>query len=318
MNVLIVDRYSPTLETQLKSLKCTSTRAASLQPTADDLKSTEILMVRSRTKIDATLFEQAPQLKLVVTATAGFDHIDFSSVPASVKVCHTPEANTDSAAELTMLFLLASSRQFAASTEIIRKKKWKDAIQPSRNLKGQHLGLLGFGRVGQRVAELALAHKMHVSVYDPYQTDDAFARLPVNRIGVTELFVQSDYLSLHVPYTKETRHFIRSSTIDMMPHHVVIVNTSRGAVISEHELIQSLEQKRIAGAALDVFETEPLASDSRLVTLPNVITTPHVGAYTEEALALANEFAVLRVSEFLKGGQTQASLPPQAEWAKFL
>lgn len=318
MNVLIVDRYPPTLETQLKSMKCTSTRAAGLQPTTEELKDAEILMVRSRTKIDKSLFEQAPKLKLVVTATAGFDHIDFAAVPAGVKVCHTPEANTESAAELTMLFLLASSRQFSASIDILRRKKWKDAIPPSRNLKGQHLGLLGFGRVGQRVAELALAHKMHVSVYDPYQGDEAFARLPVNRIGVTELFVQSDYLSLHVPFTKETRHFVRSSTIDMMPHHVVIVNTSRGGVISEHELIKALEQKRIAGAALDVFETEPLAPESRLMSLPNVIATPHVGAYTEESLTLASEIALKRVSEFLFDGHVEAALPPKAEWAKFL
>lgn len=318
MKVLIVDRYPPTLETSLRNLKCESTRAASLEPSAEELKDTDILMIRSRTKVDKKLLEAAPKLKLIVTATAGFDHIDFSALSDKVKICHTPEANTESAAELTLMLLLASSRKFAAAVNTVKSKKWKDSLQPSRELRGQHLGLLGYGRVGQRVAELALAFKMHVSVYDPYQSDEAFARLPVERIGVTELFVQSDYLSLHVPYTKETRHFIRSSTIDLMPHHVTIINTSRGPVISEHELILALEQKRIAGAALDVFDLEPLPSDSRFHRLNNVIMTPHVGAYTEEALALASQFAVQRVQEYLSTGQTEAALPPRAEWAKYL
>lgn len=271
-------------------------------------------MIRSRTKVDKKLFEAAPKLQLVVTATAGFDHIDFSCVPSSVKICHTPEANTESAAELTLLMMLSASRKFFEAVSAVRSRRWKDSLQPSRELRGQHLGLLGYGRVGQRVAELALALKMHVSVYDPYQSDEAFARLPVERIGVTELFVQSDILSLHVPLTKETRHFVRTSTIDLMPHHVVLINTSRGGVISEHEVIQALEQNRIAGAALDVFDSEPIASDSRLLALNNVILTPHVGAYTEEALRLSAEVSVQRVQEFLTNGQPDGALPPVAKW----
>jgi D-3-phosphoglycerate dehydrogenase len=319
MNVLIVDRYSKEMAKRLETeLGCKTTWAATLQPTAAELTNQDIVMIRSRTIIDEKFFAIAPNVKLVVSATAGFDHVKIKSIPAIVKVVHTPEANTRSAAELTLLFLLALSRQYSTVTDTVRKKNWRDSIGPAHELAGQHLGLLGFGRVGQMVAKMAKPFGLHIAAFDPYQNEAIFKDLGVERLGLTELFVQSDFLSLHTPLTKETHHIIRRSTIELMPDHVSIINTSRGAVISECELIQALEQGEVAAAALDVFETEPLAKDSNIFRLPNVIMTPHVGAYTEEALKAGSEMAFRRVEEFLSNKKSEFSVPPPTEWAQHL
>lgn len=319
MKVLIVDRYAADVATQLKNnYGCDVQIAAGLQPTAQELSTCEILLIRSRTLVDKTLFDSSPHLKLIVTATAGFDHIKIKQIPSHVRVAHTPEANTESAAELTLLFLLALARGLPATQTVMRARKWKDQLSSSRNLKGQHVGLLGFGRIGQRVAEIIRPLGAHVAAYDPYQSESAFKRFDVERLGLTELFTQSDFLSLHVPLTKETHHIIRRSTIELMPDHIQIINTSRGSVISECELVQALELGEVAGAALDVFENEPLSKDSPLFNLPQVLMTPHVGAFTDEALTQASAEAVKRVAEFLKGEEVQNPVPPRADWAQFL
>ncbi len=319
MNILIVDRYSKEMASRLETeLGCKTKWASSFQPSPAELAGQDIVMIRSRTLVDEKFFKDAKDVKLIVSATAGFDHIKIKDIPANVNVVHTPEANTRSAAELTMMFLLALSRQYGVITDTVRKKNWKDSIGPSRELAGQHLGLLGFGRVGQMVAQMAKPFGLHVAAFDPYQKEEAFKSLGVERLGLTELFVQSDFLSLHVPLTKETHHIIRRSTIELMPDHVNIINTSRGAVISECELIQALEQGEVAAAALDVFETEPLAKDSNLFKLQNVIMTPHVGAYTEEALKAGSEMGFRRVQEFMTNQKCSFSIPPEAEWARQL
>ncbi len=319
MNVLIGDRYSKELASRLeKKLGCKTSWAETLEPTAQELANKQIVLVRSRTTIDEKFFANCPELKLLVSATAGFDHIKISAIPKHVRVVHTPEANTRIAAELTLLFILALSRQLNKATGTIKNKSWKDALSPARELAGQHLGLMGFGRVGQMVAQMAKPFGLHVAAYDPYQKENVFKDLGVERLGLTELFVQSDFLSLHVPLTKETHHIIRRSTIELMPDHVSLINTSRGSVISECELIQALEQNEVAAAALDVFEVEPLSKDSNLFKLPNVLMTPHVGAYTEEALKAGSEMAFRRVEEFITNQKAVFCVPPDAEWAKYL
>lgn len=319
MKALIVDRYSKDMTARLEAeLNCRVSWSTTLQPNDDELADAEIIFIRSRTRVDSDFFKKAKKLQLLISATAGFDHIDTKSIPSPVKVAHTPEANTQSAAELTLLFLLALSRQFKTSTNCLQKKHWRDSISPASELYGQHLGLLGLGRVGQKVAQMAKVFGLHISAYDPYQSDDIFKQLHVERVGLTELFAQSDFLSLHVPLTKETRHIIKSSTIELMPDHISIINTSRGAVVSECELIMALEQKSITAAALDVFESEPLSPDSKLHGFDNVILTPHVGAFTEQALQRASEMAYLRAKEFLKDNKTQFQVPPAAAWAQYL
>lgn len=318
--VLITDKYSPQAITRLVAeLGCEVRNSQSVAPSAEELKDTEILLIRSRTEITEKLLSQAPHLKLVVSATAGFDHIDFRAAQKrNVLTCHTPSANTESAAQLTLLMLLSVFRNFAQTQKVVFDGGWKNQLPPAREVGGQTLALLGFGRIGQRVAELVKPFRLRVIAYDPYQADEPFQRLNVKRVGLTELLVQADLLSLHVPLTSETHHILRLSTIEALPDHAWIINCSRGAVISESELIMALEQGLIAGAALDVFEVEPLPKDSRLRQLPNVILSPHIGAFTEEAFLKASHAAVDKVAEFLRTRSVSDALPPETEWAKFL
>jgi D-3-phosphoglycerate dehydrogenase len=317
--VTVTDRFLIESLSRLQSeLKCAVHTTQSFNPTAEELRDTEILLIRSRTKIDKKLLEHAPKLKLVVSATAGFDHIDFKATQAQgVIVTHTPAANTESAAQLALILLLNAQRRFLPA-QLGANNGWKDKLPLARELRGQTLALLGFGRVGQRVAQLAQPFGLNLIAYDPYQDEEPFKRLNVERAGITELLVQADFLSLHVPLTTETYHMLRLSTLEALPEHAWIINTSRGAVISESELIIALEQETIAGAALDVFEVEPLPKDSKLRTMKNVILSPHIGAYTEDAFAKASMEAVTKVAEFLRTQQVSDALPPQTEWAKFL
>jgi D-3-phosphoglycerate dehydrogenase / 2-oxoglutarate reductase len=319
-NVLVTDTYLLESKTRLQAeLNCNVSTSKSFQPTSEELKDTDILLIRSRTLISEKLLEQAPNLKLIVSATAGFDHIDLKATQKKdIKVCHTPSANTESAAQLTLLLLLSTFRNFANTLKATQDAKWKDKLPLAKELGGQTLALLGFGKVGQRVAELVKPLNLNVIAYDPYQDDEAYTRLNVERVGLTELLVQADILSIHAPLTTETHHIMRLSTIEALPDHAWIINTARGAIISEAELTLALEQNLIAGAALDVFEVEPLAKDSKLRAMPNVILSQHIGAYTEEAFLKGSNAAVDKVAEFLRTRSVSDSLPPQTEWAKYL
>jgi D-3-phosphoglycerate dehydrogenase len=311
--VLVTDRFTQdSLEWFKSQLPDYELCLTSLLPEKDKLRVSVALLIRSRTKIDKEILDQAPHLRVIITATSGYDHIDLAACEQrQIKVMYTPEANSQSAAELTLTLMLGVLRRLNECSRVLRDGRWRDDTPTGHELAGKTVGLIGLGRVGSRVAQLLQAFQCHVLAHDPYQSDEVFQKLGIERLGMTEVFTQAEILSLHVPLTAETRRLIRSETLELTQEGLIFINTSRGKVVDETALVTALESRQIAGAGLDVFENEPLARESRLRKMPNVLITPHVGAFTEEAFGRASLRAVQKLVNFLTRGEISDNLPPQ-------
>lgn len=288
----------------------------SQQPTAEELQDAQALLVRSGTKVNEHLIKQCPKLKFVVTATSGFDHIDLNFCKKqNIAVSFCPQANAESAAQWTMTLMLNLLRQFPKTTMALEQNKWREGLKRGLELSGLQLGLIGLGRIGSRVAELAQVFQMNVVAHDPYVEMSHFEKLGVKPLGLIEVFKTSDVVSFHVPLTKDTRHMINHRTLEHLNPDAYLINASRGGVIDETELAVRMRTGLLSGAALDVFEKEPLASDSPLKGLNNVILTPHVGAFTEQAFTRGSQEAANKVISFLRGEPVSDLLPPPTPWA---
>lgn len=304
MNVLVTDRFDAKALAELRK-STTVSQASSPDLAAADLSQVEALVIRSRTKIDGALLARAPQLRLVVTSTSGFDHIDLDAcVARDVKVMYTPEANAASAAELTWALVLAAARKIEAATRAARSGDWNRDALLGVQLSGKTYGVIGRGRIGSRVANMAHAFGMQVIWYDPYRPGPASS--------LEEIFEQADVFSAHVPATRETDGMIK--TFEACRSGAIFVNTSRGSIVREATLVDALENDFLACVGLDVFEREPLPSTSKLLTNPRVVMTPHVGATTHEAFAQASMEAAEKVIAFAQHGALSDELPGNEPW----
>jgi D-3-phosphoglycerate dehydrogenase len=306
MNVHVLENYAVSAMARLQA----ETRI-NLTP----LNEADILLIRSRTKVDRLLLERAPALKLIVTATSGFDHIDWRECQKrGVLVSHTPEANAQSTAELTLALMLAWERNLVAARRNVREGNWREGLSRPHGLENQELGIIGLGRVGRRVARLAAAFGMHLTAYDPYVEEDIFRAHGCERLSLIELLKANDYVSLHVPLTSETLHLLNGPTLNEMPDESVLINTCRGPVVDENALITALDEGVIAGAAMDVIEREPPPKGHRSLTHPKLLLTPHIGAYTDTAWEKASNEAVDKALKFLRGQPVLDTLPLRAPW----
>ncbi|MBT5872995.1 MAG: phosphoglycerate dehydrogenase [Candidatus Latescibacteria bacterium] len=302
MNILVKDHYCGEALARLNEIEdIRLTHSTDLQLSDTELEETEILLIRSGTKLPQEVLAKTERLRFIVTATSGFDHIDLVYCEhARIKVAHTPDANRDGVAELTMMLMLNSIRHSRESSQSIEANSWRSVVPRGHTLAGKRLGIVGLGRVGSRVAELARGFKMNVAAFDPYQDDEQFARYGVDRMDYTELLAHSHIVTYHVPLTNETRHMVNHETLSFVSEDAIIINTCRGEVVDERELYRALKEHEIAAAGLDVFEEEPLPEASPLRHLPNVTMTPHVGAYTYESVSTASHLAVQDVFLFLE------------------
>jgi D-3-phosphoglycerate dehydrogenase len=249
-----------------------------------ELETASGLIVRSATRVDASMLERAPELRVVGRAGVGVDNIDVAAASErGVAVMNAPGGNTVSAAELTMALLLAVARRVAEADRSMRDGKWERASLQGVELRGRTLGVIGAGRIGGAVAERCRAFGMKVIVHDPYLPIDRVEDLRSPVVELHELLELADVVTLHVPLTEETRGLIGDSAFDTMKKGAFVINASRGGVVDEAALARALSEGRIAGAGLDVYETEPLLVDSPLLTAPNLVLTPHLGASTKEA-----------------------------------
>ncbi|MCB0419684.1 MAG: hydroxyacid dehydrogenase [Bdellovibrionales bacterium] len=315
-NVLVVGGYHSASLAKLRTeIPATIKIANGKYPSEEELKDVSALLIRSQTEVDAQLLSRAPNLQVIVTATSGFDHIDLASCQKrQIKVMHTPDANPPCAAEITLLLLLSMVHNMGSAQALIRSHSWKNDLERTYELQGKNLGLIGLGRVGRRVAQLARAFGMEVSAYDPYIEAKVFEEFQVERLGLTELFIKCPIISLHVPLTNETYRLINRATLETMAPGASIINASRGGVIDETELAEAIERGHVRAAALDVFETEPLPQASRLRKLKTVFTTPHIGGFSKEALKRGSDSAVSKLIQFYRSGETSDLLPPTEEW----
>lgn len=286
------------------------------EPYSDKLApEAEALLIRSKFRIDAVALDKCPRLRLVVTCTSGFDHIDLNETEKrGITVMFTPEANAVSAAELTWSLLMAANRRVGTAHREIQAGRWERESFLSHELAGKTLGIAGLGRIGTRVAGFAHAFGMNVLAYDPYQPEDVFTRAGARRVSYEEVLKGADFLTFHVPATFETRHMFGRPQIEYVHPELVLINTSRGSVIAEEDLAQALLDGKIKFAALDVFAKEPLPRDSKLLKCRNVLLTPHLGAYTEEAFRKASLEGARRVIDFFENNTTQNTLPLKNDW----
>ncbi len=262
----------------------------------------DAMIVRSRTKVTAQMLDKAERLKVIGRAGTGVDNIDIASASSrGILVMNTPGANAMAAAEHTMALMLALARHVPQATQSIREGKWEKKRFMGTELHEQTLGIVGLGRIGSIVADRAIGMGMEVIAHDPFMTPEATAILGAHWVELDELFARSDFITLHTPETKETTHLINRETIGKMRQGARLINCARGGLIDETALFEGLKSGHIAGAALDVFSTEP-PTDNPLVTLDNVITTPHLGASSIQAQAnVARKIASQLVSYLGKG-----------------
>ncbi|AKS35046.1 phosphoglycerate dehydrogenase [Mycolicibacterium goodii] len=269
----------------------------------DAVQEADALLVRSATTVDAEVIAAAPKLKIVARAGVGLDNVDVDAATArGVLVVNAPTSNIHSAAEHAIALLLATARQIPAADTTLRERTWKRSSFSGTEIFGKTVGVVGLGRIGQLVAQRLAAFGAYIVAYDPYVSQARAAQLGIELLTLDELLARADFISVHLPKTKETAGLIGKEALAKTKKGVIIVNAARGGLIDEQALADAIASGQVRGAGLDVFATEP-CTDSPLFDLPQVVVTPHLGASTAEAqdragtdvavsvkLALAGEF----------------------------
>ena len=264
-------------------------------------KGVDAVLIRSATKMDAEAIGAAKGLKVIARAGVGLDNVDIpAATTAGVMVVNAPTSNIVSAAELAISLLLASARFISPAHAALRGGKWARSKYTGAELFEKTLGIVGFGRIGQLVAHRMQAFGMNVVAYDPYLQPARAAQLGVTLVTLDELLVQSDFITIHLPKTKETANLIGVDALKKVKPSVRIINAARGGVLDEAALYDAIKEGRVAGAGLDVFATEP-CTDSPLFTLDQVVATPHLGASTDEAQERAGIAVAVSVRKALSG-----------------
>ncbi len=243
----------------------------------------DAFIIRSRTRIDRDVLDKATRLKLVARPGTGLDNVDVEYAKSKgVSVVNSPESLVEGVAEHVVLLMLALSRKLVVADAGTKAGKWEKSALMGKELKGKVLGIVGLGRIGRRIAEVARTLGMSVLFYDVITIPpEVVSGLGAKVVDLDELFTTADYITLHVPLTPETAHMVGEARLAQMKDTAYLVNTSRGGVIDEGALATALNENRIGGAALDVFEKEP--PSGAILTAPNAILTPHIGGQTEEA-----------------------------------
>jgi D-3-phosphoglycerate dehydrogenase / 2-oxoglutarate reductase len=267
------------------------------------VESYDALVVRSRTKVDAEVISRATRLKIIARPGTGLDNIDLRAANArGVEVVNSPEALVEAVAEHVIGLMLAVARSIPAADASMKAGLWDKQRFVGTELKGKTLGIAGLGRIGRRVAEIARAMGLSLLGYDVIDVpQETLAALGCRMVDLDTLFASSDYITLHVPLTSETRHMVDNRRISLMKRTAVLINTSRGEVIDEAALAKALEAGDIGGAALDVFEHEPPGPE--IVSAPNMITTPHIGGQTKDAQTAAVTIVGAKLNQFFAGRQ---------------
>ena len=264
-------------------------------------KGVDAVLIRSATKMDAEAIGAAKGLKVIARAGVGLDNVDIpAATSAGVMVVNAPTSNIVSAAELAISLLLASARFISPAHAALRNGKWARSKYTGAELFEKTLGIVGFGRIGQLVAHRMQAFGMNVVAYDPYLQPARAAQLGVSLLTLDELLAQSDFITIHLPKTKETANLIGVEALKKVKPAVRIINAARGGVLDEAALYDAITEGRVAGAGLDVFSTEP-CTDSPLFTLDQVVATPHLGASTDEAQERAGIAVAVSVRKALSG-----------------
>ncbi len=289
MKILISDAFDPTLAGKL----------AAFGEVTDDkerLPEVDVVLVRSKTKCDRAYIDRAQRLQLIVRGGVGLDNIDVDYARSKgVKVYNTASASAVAVAELAFALMIAVPTRLIDGHEGMRQGKWLKKELKRTELLGKTLGLVGAGNIGTELARRALAFGMRVVAYDPLLKSHELAEL----VPMERLFAESDYLSVHVPLTDETRGMINRETIASMKDGVVLVNTARGKCVVEEDLVDALRSGKVRAYATDVFYSDPPDPASPVLEAPNVIMTPHIGASSAENMLRIGDVVIQILEDFV-------------------
>ncbi|MEA2156729.1 MAG: D-3-phosphoglycerate dehydrogenase / 2-oxoglutarate reductase [Solirubrobacteraceae bacterium] len=269
----------------------------------------EGILIRSATKLDADLIARAASLRVIARAGVGVDNIDVTAATkAGIVVANAPRSNIVTAAEHTMALLLSLARNIPQAHGSLTSGKWERSKFSGTELMDKTLGVLGFGRIGQLVATRARAFGMRVVAYDPYVAAERYTNSGVEKMDTSDdLYAQADFITIHLPNTPETTGWLDAAAFAKMRDGVRILNVARGTLIVDADLQAALDSGKVAGAALDVFQSEPI-TEHPLFHYPNVIVTPHLGASTAEATDRAGYQAAEQVVAALQGGSVTTAV----------
>lgn len=298
MKVLICDKTEKEYIEQMRAAGLTVDVRDDITPEElpNVLPAYDGMVVRSRTKVRHPLIDVCPNLKVIVRGGAGLDTIDHEYAKSKgIAVMNTPLANSASVAELAIGYMLMLARSLYQATASVKSEKWDKKIFNGAEIGGKTLGLIGVGNIGREVAKRAAVMGMTVLAYDPYVKEIDGIKL----VTLDELLAQADYISLHLPKTKESADMIGAQQFEKMKDGVRIVNCARGGIVDEKALYDALTSGKVAGAALDVFSEEP-PTDWKLLKLDNVIGSPHIGAATKEAQARVGAEVAEKLIAFAK------------------
>jgi len=303
-SVLICDQVSSTLKEILEKngLKVTYEPEITPEQIAEKIGSFQVVVVRSRTKMTRELIAKADKCKIIARVGIGLDNIDQDAAKEkNIRVINAVEGAITAVAELVIGLMLSMAREIPRADREIRNGNWIKKELMGSELKGKYLGIVGLGNIGKRLGRLARALNMNIIGYDVIPIDDEFSKeVGLMKADLDTLLSSADYVSFHVPLLDSTHHMINAEKLKMMKNTARIINTSRGGVIDEEALYNSLKDGSLDGAALDVFEVEP-ATENKLITLPNFIATPHIGAQTKEAQLLAANIIAEKIIQVLRG-----------------
>ena len=258
------------------------------------------VIIRSKPNITEDIIKKGKNLKVVARAGVGLDNVDVTCCQGcGIKVVNSPQASSESVAELAFGLMLAVSRNIARADRLTREKRWEKKSLMGYELNGKTLGIVGFGRIGRNIGRMAKACGMNLIAYDPPLTEEQIRAGGAEPVTLQKLIETSDVITLHVPLMPSTRHMISDKQFEMTKNNVIIINTSRGGIIDEEALCRAMKSGKVLGAGLDVFEEEP-PLNSKLLEFDNVVLTQHIGASTHEAQKRAGIMIADEVIKALK------------------
>ena len=306
MKILICDNLNQQVYKELETIgDCVDISKSNSRDKdlANHIKDCEIVVIRSATKLTKEVLDKAEQLKIIARCGVGIDNVDLDFAKSkNIFVTNAPSANLISVVELTVALIISASRKLSLADSHLKKGEWNRSEFLGNELYGKTLGIVGFGKAGRLVAERMKSFGMSIVFYDPYVTDWNGSE---ESIKLDDLLRTADVVSIHVIKTKDTENLISKDMLDLLKPSSVIINTSRGGVLDEDYLFELLESEKIFGAGLDVYSNEPPKNVDRYNGL-NLVTTPHIGASTNEAQLKAGLETIENIKKILAGDESVA------------